>query len=224
MSSKEKRKKRPGFNPLSFFGKRPNRSGPSCAFTIVEMTLVVSLMAMVGLAVYQSITNGLKVWQRAGKMSYEEDLAVFFDKLSTDIHNTFVFAKLPFQGKESVLSFPTIIRTAADSKGTSKAEVYVEQLGAVQYRFDPLTKTLVYAQANYSQSLKEKFGRPRVLLTSVYSLAFSYLTRKEGKTVKELRWEEGVPEAVIVELKVLDERGEVRTMEKIINVPIVSRL
>src|SRR3989338_2632588 len=57
------------------------------SFTLIEMLLVTSLMAMIGLAVYHSLVNGMKIWDASTRYTAEEDVALFFDKISQDIRS-----------------------------------------------------------------------------------------------------------------------------------------
>lgn len=192
-------------------------------FTLAEMVLVISLMAMVGLCVYGTVINGLKIWQRATKLSYEEDLAIALDKFDADLRNTFSFSKFTFEGEPEKIAFPTIIRTRADKKGASRHEGYVDQIGIVQYGLDPLKSGLVYKQANYGDALKGDFTNERLLLTQIYAMKFTYYVHTDNQVLKKVRWDEGIPSAVEVEIRILEQGGDIRTVQRMINIPVAQQ-
>jgi type II secretory pathway component PulJ len=192
------------------------------SFTLTEMLLVVSLIAMVSLALYHSIANGLKIWDRSQRFRVEEDIAFFLDKLGVDVHNTFAYSSIPWEGKENEISFPTIVRTLKDKHISSGRIDYVEQIGKVEYLFDKINFALYRRQANYGQAVKKRFGPWQVLAHPVRSVRFSYLSKGEDNGVWERDTQEILPTAVRVDIELVEDSGEIRRITRLISIPAGS--
>lgn len=152
------------------------------AFTLIEILLVASLFAMLGLAAFTCLSNGLKLWQRAGGLASEEDVAMLLDRFCSDTKNSFSFSQISFEGEEMRMAFPTLVWTSVDRRGTHADDEYETQIGAVEYSFDMDKKAIIRRQANYSQALREEWGEPVVAVAGVESMRFHYFYegKKEG--------------------------------------------
>ena len=144
---------------------------------MVETILVMGLLAAVSIAIFATLANGLKIWKRGYQSVLEEDLLIFFDKMSHDVRNAVDFTQLPLAGKADSFTFATIIRTPADAKLGLENE-YVEQIGKVEYYFDTAQKGIFRRQANYSLALENKYGQGRLLVSDVRSVKFQYYYQK----------------------------------------------
>jgi hypothetical protein len=183
------------------------------------MTLVVSIMAMIGLAVNQSVVNGIKLWDFTRQFSVEEDVFIFLDRLGLDLRNAFPLAQFAFDGTEENVAFPTVIRTRQDRMIAGHPDDYCEQIGRVEYVFDKAKRTITRRQANYSQALQAQFGPERVLAAPVEGLKFSYLY----SAGEEFAWEEEgrhFPAAVRVEIKIKEYNGDIRVLSRLLDIPL----
>ena len=106
------------------------------AFTLIEMILVVSLISLVGLASFRTIANGLSVWEQSLQIGVEEDLAIFLDKITRDLRNSYKYSLLKFDGTKRTISFPTIVHTREDRRKNYGRLRYVDRMGKVEYYFD----------------------------------------------------------------------------------------
>lgn len=152
------------------------------AFTLIEILLVASLFAMLGLAAFSCLSNGLKLWHRAGGLASEEDVAMFMDRFCSDAKNAFLFSQISFEGEEMKVAFPTLVWTASDRRSVRANDEYETQIGKVEYGFDMDRKAIVRRQANYAQSLREEWGDPQVVVANVEHVRFHYFYegKKEG--------------------------------------------
>lgn len=195
----------------------------SCrSFTVAEMTLVVSIVAMVGLAVNQSVVNGVKLWDFTRQLSVEEDVFIFLDRLGLDLRNAFHFSQLAFEGTGENVAFPTVTWTRQDRRIAGVRDDYCEQIGRVEYAFDKAKGTITRRQANYSQSLQDKFGSERVLASPVAGLKFSYLYATGEETVWEDESRGYLPVAVQVEIKIKEYNGDVRVLSRLLDIPLAG--
>lgn len=187
---------------------------------MVETLLVMGLLAAMAVAIFSTLAGGFKIWKRGYQSVVEEDLLIFFDKLTDDLHNAFEFSKVPLEGKADSFSFATMVRTPADAQSALAGE-YVDQIGKVEYYFDGTQKTVLRRQANYSQALQNKFSPARQLVTDVQSLKFRYYYQK----TKQLPWHQQtsqrLPSAVEVTVHFGAEKHP-QGMVKLISIPVGS--
>jgi hypothetical protein len=154
--------------------------------TLVEILIVVSMVSFISVAIYHSLSSGVNVWKRSHKLTTEEDIIVFFDKMTTDLRNFYPYSKMKFKGSARQISFPAIVYIPADKKLDLPEGSYVDQLGMVEYAFDSTEDKLSKRQANYSQALKEKFGPSVVLINQVEKVEFKYVyMTDDGEQVQE---------------------------------------
>lgn len=188
-------------------------------FTFTEMILVISVISVLGLALYQSISHGLRIWERTQRFLLEEDVAIFFDRITRDLHNAFNYSLLFFEGEEDRIAFATIVRVPVDRKIRPAGDAYTDQIGRVEYYCDGLQSILYRRVANYSQALEGTFGKARLIARPVASLKFYYYVRDEEAVEVKTQIEEVLPLAVRVEVEFLDPDGRLRKAKRVINIP-----
>ncbi len=190
------------------------------AFTLIEMLLVASLLSVTGLAVYHAIANGLRVWEYSRRYSSEEDVAIFFEKISSDLHNVYAYSLIPFEGKANQIFIPTIVTMPADKKAMDPDQM-VEQIGAVEYFLQKGKKTIYRRQRNYSQALAlKKFFDGRALAAPVENLRFTYFVI-EGDEIKPRKIvSKRIPVSVQVDVDFTEVGGNIRHLKRIINIPM----
>ena len=187
-------------------------------FTFIEIMLVTLIFATLSVAIFTCLSNGIKLWERGRKLMVEEDVAIFFDRFSSDLRNTFNYSKLSFTGAENNLEFPTVVWTAADRVSVRAHEGLVDQLGEVRYEFDPEHGTLVRRQANYSQALQEDWGVDEIVLPAVKGVRFHYFYTASKDPQLNVETGDGIPAGVEVEL-VIPSGKEEKVFKRYIAVP-----
>ncbi len=181
------------------------------AFTLIEALLVVSLISLIGLALFHTFSDGMKVWDKSKRLSLEEDIAIFWDKIGYDLQNSFAYSQLPFHGEETRLHFATRVNLLSNDNNQS-----IQQIGQVEYVFDPARQAVYRRQANYGQALKNNFSTERLLVRQVHSLRFLYYYKEGTDFVFRNKIENTIPRAVSVELEYTDSWGQ-RSLKKLIN-------
>ncbi len=189
------------------------------AFTLIELLLVTSLIAALSLAVFMSLSNGLKLWQRTQKAVLAEDITIFFDRFAGDLRNSFNFSTLRMEGDELSFAFPTVVLTKADRASIRASEEYVDQLGRVQYAFDPADGSLVRRQANYSQGLRKMWGEARTLFSGATEIHFRYLPRGSKDFSSSAGAKGELPTGVEVEVR-YKEGQEERSLKRFFMIPV----
>ena len=189
-------------------------------FTFIEILLAVSLVGLISLALYQSLSNGIRIWKHAQRFVVEEDVAIFLEKISHDLRNTFYYSLVSFESKGNKIAFPTIVRTLEDKRRAYGRTNYIDQIGKVEYSFDKAHKTIFRRQANYGQAMKKKYGVKRVLAEPVHSLRFLYYYSEAGDYEENPEAADLMPLVVRVEIELLEDTGQKRKVERVIPIPI----
>ncbi|MBI4358375.1 MAG: prepilin-type N-terminal cleavage/methylation domain-containing protein [Candidatus Omnitrophica bacterium] len=179
-------------------------------FTLIELLMAISLIAVVGLAVYGNFSSGFAMMKRVTRPASEENLAVFLEKLTRELQNSFPYADIPFDGENEKFTFATTVLT--------KPELGFDQgIGRVGYFYDDSSATIKRRQENVNQIYEEEPGLITSLLTHVSSFSVQYYSF--GETESKYRWEEvwdpviqkgKIPLAVRIELTFYDQGKEYR--------------
>jgi len=190
--------------------KVPSKRG----FTLIELVLVTAILAVIGMAVYGTFSNGLNIWEKVTEDSVTEDINLFFEKISFDLRNSFKLTGLRFKGGKTKVSFPSKIKY----KGEDGLE---NTIGEITYYIDRKKKTLMRREANYSEVYRKKPGFVRILSENISSLQFKYYVYEEK--YKKYAWvtdwqlsdeffgevvEETLPLVVKIEIGIPGEKGE----------------
>ena len=182
--------------------------------TMVEILLVVSIVSALSLALYNTFSNGLRVWERSQRYVQEEDIAIFFDRVGRELRNGFKFSKIPFWGYETRIVFPTIIQTLEDKKIAGDSRNYVDQIGVVEYEFDVARGVLYRLQRNYSQALVRATVSKRSIVTNLKGVKFQYFFLDQDRNLVQAFSIDELPPVVRIEVTYIDQRGEERTLTK----------
>jgi len=198
-----------------------NRAQVKQGFTLIELVLVTSMLAVIGLTLYGTFTNGINIWKTVTQESTTEDISLFFEKISHDLRNSFKMTGVRFKGGKHEVSFPARIKYKGD-------DGLVDSIGRVTYSYDRRKKALKKEEMNYNQIFKKKPGLDRVLTEAASSLNFKYFVYDSEK--KDYSWvtswqesdetfgrqiEESLPLIVRVEVGIPGERGEQKFVKNI---------
>ncbi len=189
--------------------KKDQRRG----FTFIELLIVTALVAVVGITLYSTILNGVKIWERMDTAASAEDANILFEKVSRELRNTFKFTNIAFYGKRDEMAFAIISQPDPSNGGR-------QEIGRVRYSFDRSRNVMLRAYQNYSQVSEEKEGSPMEVMEGVRSVEFSYyaydLKEKEylwveqweamGKTLG-LEEDDMLPVAVRMKIGILSDTG-----------------
>ena len=169
--------------------------------TLIEVLIVISIISLLGMTLYAALANGLRVYKRAQEIRLEQDVALFFDKITRDLKNTYSYSKINFEGTLDRLAFPTIVHTLADSQLNLPEGTYVDQMGKGEYYFDYTERALYRHQANYSEAIAEQYGKAQIVVQSLKAVRFHYHYLKDNKEFINDH-SEGLPLGVEVELEI----------------------
>lgn len=201
---------------LTVFNNRKQRRP---GFTLVEILLVSVLFSICSVAVYNAFSSGIKLWAHAQRFAIEEDVSIFFDKLSADLRNSFYYSKIKFNGTATRLTSAAFVTVEADPRSSGSNEGLVDQIGAVSYYFDYEDRVIYRAQGNYAQALAGKFPERRVLVKAIDSLRFVYYINDVQGAKPYASARDVAPSSVYVEVKYHD-GGSERTVARFISIPM----
>ncbi len=192
----------------------------SDAFTLVEVLLVSSLVALVSLAIFRCFGNGLKLWGKAQHLNREAEVVIFLDKMAEDLRSTVVMSGFNFKGTAQQLSFPATVNTRADQRSARKKEEMVWQIGAVKYRYDVEGRAIYRQQANYAQASKKRWSQEEVpVVKGIEGLEFHYDIASDKGFLLKSEISEGVPLGVMVEVRFNDEGGP-HQFKRFLSIPV----
>ncbi|MEK7850184.1 MAG: type II secretion system protein GspJ [Candidatus Omnitrophota bacterium] len=127
--------------------------------TFVEVLITCFMVALIGIAVYSSLNNGIRAWQRVQQKMPEEDIAIFFDKFLNDVSNSFQYPQISFSGNQTYVAFPAMIGIG---------------IGRSSYNFNPGQGRLERAQEAYSDIFESKAPQFYSILSDVSAFVLSY--------------------------------------------------
>ncbi|MCF7854551.1 MAG: prepilin-type N-terminal cleavage/methylation domain-containing protein [Candidatus Pacebacteria bacterium] len=172
------------------------------SYTLVEMIAAIAIFVIAAGAVAACAGAALKVFERARSYGSEHaDLVVGLEKMERDLRNVFVLDGIGVEGSSSRVSVPSIVRI------NSAGQTADALPGQVTYFFDPLTKTLRVAYADYARALQtQEVARreARTLAENIQDVTFSYWwfdVENESFAWRDA-WEkeDGIPLAIRFEL------------------------
>lgn len=202
---------------IKFFRKIHQKSP---GFSLIEILLVVSLMAMVGLSIYSAFSTGLKVWERGKYFGTEEDIAIFFDHISEELRNSFRFSRIPFYGRSQRIAFPTVVNILPNSRMSFAENSYISQIGRVEYEFDVLRDQFLKREADYGQALQGKYSEKGVILKSIRKIEFKYYFPGEKGELLSTQIADQLPAVVAIEIEYLDQSGAAQKITRMVNIPL----
>lgn len=194
-------------------------------FTLVEILLVTVTLSIIALAVYTTFDNGIKLWKKMTQDVLQEDINIFFSKISDDLRNSFRYSGIEFSGSEDSIAFAIPIKFIIQGK--------VENgIGQAGYFFDKRTNSINRIQTNYSQLYLDKSGPVRQLVNDIKSLNFQYYCYdprqeeylwvdawNEEQVPLEIKIDEHLPLAVKIEVE-SDDNNESGKFTKVVTIPV----
>ena len=137
-------------------------------FTLTEVAIVAALFSVVGIALVSSFSSGLKVWKKVYTQTPQDQVAIFFDKVSLDLRSAFNHNEIKFLGNAKRISFPGLIITR-DSGGSLK-----KSIGEVVYYWDESGKKILRITNSMSDLYKESRGKVYEVLNGVDNFEINY--------------------------------------------------
>ena len=193
-------------------------------FTIVELILAASLVFVVGFCVYKAFSAGIDIWKWQIANKSRSEINMFFEKVAHDLRNNTTITEGDMEGDFWNLSFNT--HNAAylllPEEGLIAGEkTVIDVMDKVEYSYDPEEKRVKRTALNYQA--KEPYSDVTVLSEVEEVLFGYYMLDLKGTGIIQKDKNKGiVPEAVSVEVTMLDRYGDEKTYKKIIEIPKIG--
>ena len=172
----------------------------TAGFTLVEILLSISLIAVLGLVVYSTLNGGLRIWRRANTPSIGEDVSIFFEKLSGDMYNSFPYKDIEFIGSAEGFQCASIVSTDSLNPGLAHG------VGEVSYFYDKDNQAIIRRKKNLSVIFKEGNGIDQKMIGNVTAGLFQYYyydpRLKEYFWIDEWKKGSGIPLALAAKLDI----------------------
>lgn len=188
--------------------KKINKNG----FTLIELIIVSVTMVVVSMAIYTTLSTGLKIWRKASFEIVEENADVFFEKFTADLRNAVMYNNITFAGSADGFELPTLVM----SRNLNSRAV-----GKVIYSYDKDGKSVRRCAQDFSDIFNGG-GPGSEALQNVSSARFQYYTY--NAQTKEYLWQDEIadqrmPLAIRIELEIGNNDKVVRLV-KTVNIPI----
>ena len=191
---------------------KPRSLERGAGFTLIELMITAVMIAVISLAIYATLNNGIKVWQKINKPLPEEDLNIFLSKFAKDLRGTFKFSGIQFLGKEDRLELAALINSQ-NLKSIS--------IGKIVYSYNYEQGTLKRETSDYSQIYSGENIISQESLKNIKSLSFKYyfydIEKKEYVWYDEWK-NQSLPLAVRLECESLGENEPFKII-KTVNIP-----
>ena len=140
------------------------------AFTLVELLVTLSLVALVAGAAAAILSGGLSVWERGQNQGlFDQQMRLSLEAMKRDLRNAGRFKPIPFEGSYDTFSFPAWVETEL------KDGSILQEVGRAGFFLDAPKRRLCRSRHPYrlvrSHSLRSD---AKSLATGVDRLRFSY--------------------------------------------------
>lgn len=143
-----------------------NRIRSAKGFTLIEMLVVVSLVALTGLCVFSMFNSAVDLMRRISRTVIEEDVAIFLEKIDREISNQVAFTGIPSEGESQKMSFFTPLE---NGRG----------VGKIRYFFNSSRNSFSRQELTLSHVFKEEEVSSSPMLEGVQDMSFKYLSYNE---------------------------------------------
>ena len=147
----------------------PQSLTPKQGFTLLELLITTSLIALMGLAIYSTFARGVMVWDRGSKTNIvEREVRFTLRSLAKELRSSFKFSGIEFKGTKNEISFPTYVNTA----GIAQAPKW--EVGRVSYFFDSKKNTFSRWQKSYIDLFQPEKPEAEKVIPQIKDLGIKY--------------------------------------------------
>lgn len=167
------------------------------AFTLVEMLVVTSILAIILGGLYTSFQTGLRAYSRAEENLLQKDEGdIFLDQLAWELRHAVPYRAQPFVGEKDSIAFPAYLR-----RYTAKG--FEENLFFVEYKFKG--GSFIRQEKRLEERFRKGKDAKETLFEKLEAAEFDYLYMNPND---ELEWNKkwtnepyvGLPRGVRIKL------------------------
>jgi hypothetical protein len=187
--------------------------------TLIELLLVVSLTAVIGLTIYKAFSNGVDLWNWHKAHRSDSDVFLFFEKTAEDLGNIDLGEWGGMRGERERLFFhrynPSLNLGALS---VIKALPVKDPLYRVEYFYSPDKKTVVRRVYSYGAQRPEY---EKVVLSGAENVRISYYVVSESsENLEKLSsWAGRVPAGVEIEVTIKGRDGKDKSFKRVFEMP-----
>lgn len=189
---------------------------------MIEMLIAVSITSFLGLVLYTTFYQGMKLWDRSVKLVPDFESDILFEKMAYDLRNAYPSTFQPFGGTGSRMEFFSFSRR--ELIGNS-GEVRIKQPVRVRYFFDPESKRILREETDYKRLLQDKKTEEEAQAApaaeKLRDCKFEYYHENTEKKTYQWKdfWQGGcAPKAIRVSLQ-YDDQQTIGYLTKVIALP-----
>jgi len=157
------------------------RIGKNKGFTLVEMIVTIVITAFLGIVVYTTFSQGVRLWTRTAKDHGEWKVDLWVEKITADLRNVFQDPQWPLKGTRTELVFATLRHEANGSIAGTPAYF--------RYVFDPNTQAVVCRRYAFEDVLMAKSSPQSTLSALEKILAFDLEYYAYDPKAKAYHWQ-----------------------------------
>ncbi len=176
------------------------------------MLIVTAMLSVVSMALYATLNNGIRIWQKVNHEIPAQEVDIFFEKFASDLKNSVKVTNISFSGNEDGFELPTLVNSRRLGR----------TVGKVQYKFNYSQYGATRRQMDYSDIYNGEGGTEEVLINNVKSLKFQYYIYDSEK--QEYLWQDeqikqALPLAIKIELE-LKNNDQTNKFTKTVSIPV----
>jgi prepilin-type N-terminal cleavage/methylation domain-containing protein len=190
-------------------------------FTLFELLLAISLVALVGAGIYKSFTLGMSLYRWAGLNKIDSSVLMFFDKISDDLKNCYD------DSNDEFIGFPeTCLFSVHNTEYllVSRENIFSLDKDAnppckkIEYKYDKKNKQII--RDEYKKDASVPFAR-NAILDKVERFGFRYLVydKKEKTYLFCPVTEDSMPVAVEIYVELTKDTGKAAVYRDVIDIP-----
>ena len=183
-------------------------------FTLIELLIVIVIISIIASAIYATLSNGIRIWQRINQKTSGEDLAFFLDRFASDIRNCRKFTGINLTGELQEVAFASLVNSS---------RLGFRSIGEIRYVYNSEEGQLNRQALDFSHIANSQEGVHSCVLKNIRAFSFKYYLYDDKE--KNYFWaedfnQEGVPLALQLELEFTDDAKKIiRTYD----LPIAQR-
>jgi prepilin-type N-terminal cleavage/methylation domain-containing protein len=144
------------------------------AFTLLEILIAISLVALIGTGIYKAFSSGMSLYERAQAQKTYSTMLLALDKFSEDLGNSYSASDIVFKGTPDEVVFYThetryFLLSPSEAKDIEKGSFF--PIRKTVYRYDAGTKKIFRYEHNYKT---ENPSVSTVILEGIDNMRFSY--------------------------------------------------
>ena len=189
-------------------------------FSLIEMIVVLVITASLGIAIYTTFSQGVRLWSRTAKDRGEWKVSFFMETMTEGLRNAFKDPRWMFRGDKTILDLATIsFSEKSNGAGGDGRPVYFH------YVFDSENKT-INVQKNHFEDVfspepVKKDSMAALEKVRAFELEYYSYDERARKYRWSSKWDRGCfPEAVKITIE--QEQDGYHKLSRMINMPTGS--